>query len=544
MVKRKIVGPVGVFALFLGVLALMLGASSDAVAKSRLSVGFTANESMETLICDENWQYAEQASVFWPQVYDQLWILGEAPEYKATPRLATRWETKDKKTWTFYLNKNAKFHDGKPVTAHDVIFSIVNLPKADPAWDFPDVALEGHKVIDDHTLEITLDHVHGGPRPPVYWYPVLPKHIWEPHKDKMLEFSNEKAVGSGPFKLKEFKGGEFVWLVKNEDYYGPKPNFDEVVFKSYGSMDALYIALKSGKIDMIGYRGVTTMAVADFKKMENMKVLSSPGIEINWLSFNLFNKTALQDLTVRKAVMHGIDRNRIAKLVFGGYCDVVDSFVYPELAGYNPNLPKYDFNPKLAGEMLEKAGYVDKDNDGFRNDPKSGKNLSFSLMTPSDWLDHVKMARLIKEQMKNIGIDIREMVIDVDAYYEFLYDPKQGKFDISVVSEEPGPHADWIWGFMRGYDNGGEGWNSSYYSNPAFDKAMDSMLSAVDPKKREELLHTMQRIMAEDLPYGVLNRPNRINPVRTDTVTGHVETMGGISTWINPWTYYKASPVK
>lgn len=537
--ENRVQGISGIRLLIL-IIFLLLFIQAHAMAGGRLKVGFSADESLETLICDEAWQYSEMGSIFWPLIYDQLWMLGPAPDYKAIPRLATHWKSKDHKTWRFFLNKQAAFHDGRPVTAEDVVFSLTHLAQSDPAWDYPDVAFESIKAIDQHTVEFTLDHVHGGKFPPAYWQPILPSHIWKPYEKDLLSFKNEHAIGSGPFKLRKFKPGEFVWLEKNSLYHGPKPKMDEVVFKSYGSNDALYLALKSGAIDMIGYSGATAVTIPGFEKTKHVKVIISPGIELVWLTFNLFNDTSLRDLNVRKAMMFAINKERLAKLVFRGQASLIDSFIYPEFKSYNHSLPRYDYNPKLSQKILDKAGYNDRDADGIRNDPKTEKNLIFSLMVPSDWAEHVKMARLIKEQMQRIGIKISLKVIDLNTYYDFLYQPKESRFDLAVNSEEPGPHSDWIWEFVRSYNNGGEGWNTAYYNNPEFDRVLDKMLAAINEPDRIQYRFKLQEIVAGDLPYALLLRPNRINPVRTDRLTNYVETMGGISTWINPWTYLKA----
>ncbi len=507
----------------------------------RLNVGFPAEEGIETLICDETWQYTEMGCVFWPLVYDQLWILGPAPDYEPLPRLATSWETEDGKTWTFHLREDATFHDGVPVTAEDVAFTIEYLPQADPAWAYPDCICEpgSIKAIDDYTVEFTLEATIGGPYPAAFWMPIFPKHIWEPYKDDMLSYANYPLIGSGPFKLKEFKPAEYIWFEANEDYWGGRPYVDEVVFRTYGSEDALYMALKSGEVDIIGYSGCSALVVDDFRETENIEVIVSPGIGMVWLSFNLYKDGPLQDLNVRKAIMHGIDRDRMIDLVYLGYAEKVDSFMYPELADHNPNLPQYDYDPDLANEILDEGGYIDTDNDGIRNDPDTGENLSFELIVPSDWTDEVKAATLIKEQLEDIGIDIVMKVLDLDTFYEYLYVPEEELYDIGFGEEEPGPHADWIWEFGRSYEAGGEGWNTAYYDNPDFDEALDKMLAEVDTTKRREYLYEMQMMMAEDLPYGFLVRPDLINPVRTDKFEGYVETMGGVSTWINPWTYFE-----
>jgi len=517
-------------------LAAAMGEPVEEIAYGgRLDVGFTAGEGLETLLCDSNWQYTEMGCVFWPLVYDQLWIMGPAPDYEVLPMLATSWETEDGITWTFYLREDAVFHDGVPVTAEDVAFTIENLPNADPAWAFTDIITEpgSVKVIDDYTVEFTLEQSIGTRWPAAYWAPILPKHIWEPYTDDMLSFSNDEAIGSGPFKLKEFQPAQYVWFEANEDYWGGRPYLDEVVFRTYGSEDAQYMALKSGEADMIGYLGCSAVAAEDFIGLEDMEVIVSPGIGLQWLSFNLYKDTPLQDLEVRKAIMYGIDRDRVIEMAFLGYAQTADSFIYPEVAEHNPNLPQYAYDVDLANEILDNAGYLDSDGDGMRDD------LTFELLAPSDWTDELKAATLIKEQLAEIGIDISLTVLDLDTYYEYIYTPEEEEYEIAIATEEPGPHGEWMWEFCRSYEAGGEGWNTAYWANPDFDEALDAMLAEVDVEQRTAYLYEMQMLMAEDLPYGVLYRPDLINPVRTDEFEGYVETMGGISTWINPWTYFE-----
>lgn len=532
----------------IGVCLTLFAFSSNAFAKkSRLSVGFTTEEALENLQTGEAWQYTEMGAVFWPLVYDQLWIMGPAPDYEPLPMIVERWETDDYQTWRFYLVKNAKFHDGKPVTAEDVAFTLWYLPKSNPAWDYPDNDIEEKKsikIIDDYTVEFTLAAKWPGKYPPASWMPILPKHIWMPHKRKLVNFKNKKCIGSGPFKLKKFKGGEYIWMVKNKKYWGEVPSVDEVVFKSYGSQDAINMALKKGQIEFIGYNGSSPLSVEDFKKEENIDVAISPGIALVWLSFNLHKENAIQDKLVRQAIMYGIDRDRLIQMVYLGYAKPADSFIYPELSTYNPNLPKFAYNPDKARQMLEQAGYLDKDGDGILNDKKRGQNMSFEFLVPSAWPDEVKLAKVIKEQIKDIGIEIKLKVVDLDTYYEFIYTPKEDKFDISISSEEPGPNGSWIWEFARGYHHGGSGWNQAYYDNPEFDKTLDAMNAESDPEKQKALTLKLQEIIAEDLPYAMLVRPDLISPYRTDKFEGHVETMGGLSTWINAWTYFKIRPKK
>ena len=503
----------------------------------RLNVAWGAGEGLENLRCGTAWVYTAMGCCFYPLIYDKLGIMEPTPDYEILPRLATSWETEDGQTWTFHIRDDATFHDGIPVTAEDVAFTLEYLPKADPVWASTDTVCESIEVIDDYTVQFTLKAPIGGPSPAAYWLPIFPKHIFEPYKDNMSAYPNDEAIGSGPFKLKEFKPSEYIWFEANKDYWGERPYVDEVVYRVYGSSDALYMALKSGEADMIGLSGCSALVVDELEAEENLKVIKSPGIGQYWLSFNLHKDGPIQDLNVRKAIMHAIDRDRMIDLVALGYAQKCDSWVYPELPEYNPNLPQYDYDVDEAKVILDQAGYIDNDGDGIRNDPATGKNMEFDLLVAATWTSAVKMATLLKEQLTEIGIAVNMLALDQDTYYAFLYTPQGDLYDIGFSMEAAGPLGAWIWDFGRSYEAGG-GWNTSYYYNPEFDEALVKMNSERDLEKRNEYIYEMQMMIAEDLPYGFLMRVDVLDPVST-RFEGYVQTMGGLSPWTSQWTFYK-----
>ena len=504
----------------------------------RLNVGWTAEQAIETLQLGEAWELGDMGTVFWQLLYDQLWMIGPAPDYAIVPRIAKSWDTEDRQTWTYHLVENAKWHDGKPVTADDVIFSMVYIPKAMPVWDTPDTTFESIEALDDHTVKFTLEEVFGGEYPPVFWMPVFPKHIWEPYKDDMLAFDNDNAIGSGPFKLKEFKPAESLWLVANNDYWGERPYVDQVVFKTYGSEDALYMALKKAEVDMIGYYGCSVLAAQDLEKSPNLDILVNPGNNTWMMPFNLHKEGPVQNLHVRKAIMYGIDRQKIVDMIYLGQGILADSPVYAELADHNPNLPQYAYDPAKAKSLLDSAGYKDTDGNGVRNDPKTGDDVSLVLIVPSDWTEMFKASTLIKEQLAEIGLEILINTMDIDTFYELSYTPEDDEFDIAWEEFDAGPNYDWIWDYFYSYDAGGEGWNASYYNNPELDELIDTMRAEVDLTQRRQYIYEIQKIIAEDLPKGAMFRGPMMDPVNT-RLEGYVNFMGGISSWINPWTYYK-----
>ncbi|MCF8068148.1 MAG: peptide ABC transporter substrate-binding protein [Desulfobacterales bacterium] len=500
---------------------------------------------LKSLSCDDSWQYEDMGCMWWQLVYDQSWHFDNPPAYKHSPRASNGFETTDNKTWRVFVREGMVFHDGKPVTAKDFAFSYEYLPKSNPIWDYFDAKTvkDSVTVIDDYTVEFELVTPLNSGYPPFNWFPILPEHQWRRNKYDIEKFSNKKAIGSGPFKLSEFKAGEFIVFEKFDSYWEDRPRVDRIVFKAYGSGDARNMALKKNEIDMVGYGGVSPLAKKILEKNQNIDVMVNPGIALIWLTFNHYMDGPLRDINVKRALVHGIDKDRIIKMVYHGFAKSQDSFIYPELSEYNPNLPQYEFDIVKSNKILDDNGYLDTDENGVRNDPKTGKDLSFKFMVPSDTAEHVKMVSLIREQMKGIGIEIRILALDLDTYLDTYYYPQGMGFDLALGTEEPGNYASWVWEFMRSWDDeNSSGWNTAYYNNPEFDKTLNAYHGEPDTEKRKALCWKMQEMMATDLPHYMICRPDAIEPVRNDRLTGFIAYMGGLTTWINPYTYWNVHP--
>jgi len=509
----------------------------------KMVIGFT--ESMETLALDVGNLWTNWGSLYNILVYDSMEHFNLPPDYfSLSPRIVQSYETsEDRTTWTIHIVENAKWHDGEPLTAEDVKFSIEQLYARDE-WVDVDFAVESVEIIDDYTLKVVNWRPITTTNPPGYWSwdPVIPKHILEGYAENVPEHPNEEAIGSGPFKLKEYREGEYMWMVANEDYWGGRPYLDEVVFRYYGNRETMLMALKKGEIDAFGNEDIPANALEELQADPDIEVEIVNGLHLEWLSFNLHKETALQDKTVRQAIMTAIDRDRIIDMVFLGYAEKYDSWVYNEDAQHHPNLPQYDYNPAKANRMLEEAGYGDTDGDGIRNDPKTGANLRFELLAPAEDDAKVKMATLLTEFLPEIGIAIDFKTVDLDTFFEFVYYPEEDAYEIALSDEEPAPapYADWIWIEAVSWGAGGDEWNSSFYSNPRFDELTELLTSADGMEARKDIIYEMQEIMAEDLPYGFLVRPEFISAYRVDKFEGWVNQIGGPVSWMNPHSILNA----
>jgi len=478
--------------------------------------------------------------IYWRVVYNEVWSMGPPPEYEAVPMVAESWETEDNVNWVFHIRQDITFHDGTPLTAEDVAYTFDEFCQAEPRWIFNETNVESYEIVDEYTIKVKMKYLCA-PYPPLAWTPVVPKHIWKPYFDTAIaagditgySYDNEDSIGCGPFKVKEFKPGGYIWFEANEDYWKGKPPVDEMVWKSYGSEDALLMALKSGEIDMLGTGGVSPLVAGEFEELENVDLVVSTGMGIYSLTFNVLNDTALaKDKNVRKAIMHGVDRDRIIDMIYLGYAQKADSIVYQEVAEHNPDLPQYEYNVDRAREILDQGGYVDTNGDDIRNDPATGENLNYSFIVTQNDVNGVNVGTLIKEQLEDIGIHITMKPVDEGTFATFYYEPQEGQFDIGWGALDPSPNGNWVWECMVG----GKTFNSSGYANPVFDDLFDKMMMESDQSKRKEYVYGMQAILSEDLPYGWLWRTDVIDPVN-NKFGGWVPSMGGLSSWNNFWSY-------
>jgi peptide/nickel transport system substrate-binding protein len=409
-----------------------------------------------------------------------------------------------------------------------------------PSWADPGVDFESIEIIDDYTLKVNSNLLVSGANPPPFWAwdPIVPKHIFEDHVDEITTWANEEAIGSGPFKLKEFQPGEFMWLVANDDYYGGRPKLDEVVFKYYGNIDTMIMALRKGDIDTISDESIPPQLIAELKEDPNITVEVVEGMPLKWISYNLHKEGPLQDVKVRLAIQHAIDRDRLIDMVYMGYAEKYNSWVYEEDPLHNPNLPAFEYDIAKANGILDEAGYIDTDGDGLRNDPATGDNLTFELLAPAEEVSAVKMSTLIAEMLPEIGISVDFTTTDYDTFWELVYYPQEDAYDMAISEEAPAPapYADWIWALASSWEEMGEEWNSSFYDNPRFDELMYALTEAGSIEERKVISYELQEILARDIPYGFLVRPKFISAYRTDRIKGWLNQVGGPVTWINDWS--------
>ena len=418
------------------------------------------------------------------------------------PYLAESWKlAEDGMSLTLNLRKNAVFHDGKPVTSADVAFSIMAI-KANHPFQTMLGPVERVDTPDAHTAIIRMNKPHPAivlAMSPALC-PILPKHVYGDGQDlKTHPRNSADVVGSGPFRLVEFKAGQRIVMERFDKFFLPgKPYLDKVVVNLSPDASSLMLGLERGDIQMLPFVSVPT----DLRRLkDNAKLTLTPkGYEgigpLNWLAFNLERKP-LNDVKVRKAIAHAVDKNFITKALMGGFAVPADGPIVPTSPFAVTDVVRYPLDLKKAAALLDEAGY------------KPGANgerfkLTIDYLPGAD--DQQKtVAEYVRGQLKKIGI-----AVDVRASADFpAWAKRIAAHDFDMTMDLVFNWGDPIIGVHRTYLSTNIRpiiWtNTQSYRNPQVDELLNTAGGVLDPTKRKAYYATFQKIVTDELPIDFIN---------------------------------------
>lgn len=443
----------------------------------------------------------------------------------------------DGKTWTFTIRQGLTFHDGQPMTAKDVAFSL-NLYKAHedfPYLNFYTIYFDTIEATDDKTVVLTLTEAIPNLESQLLALYILPEHIWSQHAEgnAAAEFENLEMIGTGPFKMKEYKQNEFVHLVANPEYVAGPPKVAEVIFQTFGNEDALVQALVTGQVDMI--TEMPNTAVPVLKRTENVAVVSGAplGPSVRDIIFNQLapencppddgkctGHPALRDRNVRLALAHATDKQNIIDVAMLGLAQPGLTLVAAGQAyWYNNTLQDYAFDLAKANQILDEAGYKDSDGDGVREMPDGSQPLTFRMQWPNDIPEAPRIAELLGQSWGQIGVKLEPQAVDPDALTAAccpVFD-----FDIMIWGWSWGPDPNDPLGVMR-TDQIPSGSSETGYANAEYDALYDQQAVELDREKRRDIVFQMQEIVFNDVVYIIPYYQQTVQAYRTDRFTGWI----------------------
>ncbi len=445
-------------------------------------------------------------------------LMEYSPEGDIVPGLAKSYKiSKDGKEYTFFLRDDIFWHDGKKFTADDVVFTISAI--INPAYSSPlRYSWQGIKVekVDDFTVKFTLNNVYA-PFLEKTTLGIMPKHIWGPIEPRNIILANPNLnpIGTGPFKMKKIvknKEGQItsIYLEANDDYYKKRPYINEIVFYFYDDEEQAINAYQ--KNEVLGVSNVSPKnKYLVFNKETKIYNLNIP--KYFSIFFNQNQSIVLSDKKIREALAYATDKEYLNKNVFLGEAKLIDSPILPNLPGYNDEVTKYEYNPQKARDILEEAGWIDKNEDGIREkSPGKGKDpvdLSITLTT-SDFTDLAKTAEIIKEQWAQVGVKVNVENYGIDELKQNVI--KTRGYDALIFGEVLSHEPD-LFAFWHSSQKKDPGLNLSLYNNKDVDKLLEEARQTLDVKKREEKLKKLQKLIVDDVPAIFLYSPNYLYPV-------------------------------
>lgn len=372
-------------------------------------------------------------------VYDPLVVYGD--DGKFHPALAESWEiSEDGKIYTFHLRRGVKFSDGTTFDAKAVEMNFEAVMKNSARHGWMDIVnqLETWRAVDDHTFVLTLKNPY---------YPTLaelslirPFRIMAPSgfPDDLDTSKGIKApIGTGPWMLVESKKGEYDLFKLNPHWWGGTSEVNEVLVKVISDPTARAMAFDTGEIDLIYGANNGQIDMDTFKRFQsNGKVTALVSKPMAGRSVALNSgKAPTDELEVRRAILHGVDKNAIVDHVFLGLEHPADTLFSSESPYCDLGLEPYRFDRASAGKILDQAGWTLKPGSIFRE--KDGKSLSIEFCFIGTDALQKAAAEAIQGDLRKIGMDVRLVAEEADSYYKRQ---KSGEFGMIFSSTWGAPY--------------------------------------------------------------------------------------------------------
>jgi peptide/nickel transport system substrate-binding protein len=464
------------------------------------------------------------------------------------------WQRHDdgRTTVTYQLRAGLRWHDGRPLTAHDAVASFKLLRSLRVDYPHREIveAIDQMSVSRDDNLRLTVQWGSATPYAPFEeWGTVLAAHLLRPGAlgDPARWAGHEPLrypVSHGPFRVAEWVTGSYLRLVRHGPHPRGRPKVAEIVFRFFPGPAELRAAVASGEVDITELSGFSVDdAEALARCAPGVRVAHVPSSMWEHLDFNLGHRQ-LGDSRVRKAIAHAIDREAIAADVHRGMCQVAHSWLPPRHPGHNDQVQRYPYDPRRARELLAAAGYRPGP-DGTMQDV-TGNQLSFGLLTTARpgsgrWSAssaRPRVAEMMARQLRLAGIRLQPEVLPADqafARFRVRDFPDMAMFAWSIGLEANGYlmwHSSQVPDRRGSYGTNIPGWRS-----PGNDQILEKIIAEGDPGTRDKLIQEQQVEWARQLPALPLFFLPQVNAYRAGLRNvRYVGAFGTYVTW-NCWQW-------
>lgn len=471
----KKTGIIAAVAVVIGVIyffTLSNGKSDDGgVAVGALKDEIVYCQGNDITTMDINQGIQERACALTNNMFDSLLAFDE--EMKVVPSLATEYKWTGEKTLELKLRPDVKFHDGSTMTPEDVAFTMDRINEKGAL--FGDV-YQGTEIVDGGTVRINLK----SPNPAfvnllaVPYAGIVPKKVVEANPDGF----GKNPVGTGPYKLKEAKDGDYYTLERFDDCWSGKAKTKLLTLKIVPETAQRSILLETGDVD-----AAYEIAPSNIKRIQddkNLKVLTCNTMKVIMLNMNCESKGPVGNVKVRKAIATAIDKNVIVDQLLHGYGRAANSIIPLEAKEYEEQ-PIGAYDPEQAKKLLAEAGYAD--------------GCKVRMITDGAQTN-TEAAQVIQSQLAKVGIQVELIVQDPNTTTSMLKAHQDFDIIMDFFNLVAG-HADMVYKRVL-YSTSSSNW--CYYNNPAYDKAYDEYTVTPEGAKRDELRKKVNDFFITDVP--------------------------------------------
>ncbi|MBN1283547.1 MAG: peptide-binding protein [Proteobacteria bacterium] len=417
------------------------------------------------------------------------------------PRLAESWEiSPDHLSYTFRLRRGVRWHDGAPFTADDVAYTFERImdPKVDAASlrnYFRDV-----KRVDklgDHAVRVVYSEPYFKALEIIGGATILPRHVFDDGQDFNSHPANRMPIGTGPFRFEEWKTGRVIKLVRNEEYWGEKPDLSGFTFEIIPDQNIRFEMLKKGASDVEGLRPIQwarqTGGDKFLRRFDKRRYWMPNYSYIGWNTQNpLFS-----DRRVRHAMTMLTNRTQILEKILLGQGEIVASGFYKFGPQYDPSIEPLPYDPAAARRLLAEAGWADHDGDGIID--KDGLPFRFTLLAAAGSSFARSLALILREDLARVGIDMSIRQLEWATMLKLLtersFEATQLAWSLPITQD---PYQLW---HSSQRDRGS---NFIGFSDPRVDEIVERARREFDEAKRDAMYREFQRIVHEEQPYTFL----------------------------------------
>jgi peptide/nickel transport system substrate-binding protein len=464
--------------LILTLLVSLLSGCAASTAPATVEAGptkVTIAIGIDPLTLDPADETATMAMNIFSSMFDTL-VEFDA-EMHIKPSLATEWRNVDPTTWEFKLRSGVKFHNGEPVTAEDIAFSLNRIVHPDSKLRRKSflAGVKEAKVVNESTIQvITSIPLAVVPNLMTYVY-IVPKTIVE---QDLAKFASA-PIGSGPYQFKEWVKNEQTVLAKNPNYWRTPAQIDTVVWRTIPEDFSRISEVKTGGVDVIVF--VPPDRVPELEQSSVLRVEKTPGLRTIFAGMNTWNKP-FDNVKVRQAMNYAVDKNALITNLLGGFAVQNGSPVSKSVPGFCAQVQPYPYDPAKAKQLLAEAGYPD------------GFEITLEA-TPAMYLQDVQIIQAIAGQLEGVGVKVKSNLQEWALYWpRWLGKEVPGFYFLGFGNGLVDSHAIFtshLWKAGRGL----------YFNHPELDALVAKGVGTFDTAERNKTYCDAQKFTHEQAPW-------------------------------------------